>query len=157
MRWALSISLRTVWCPPLPPVMMYRSRRAAKKARTTEPLQKGSHDRCGSINGHNYELSYTEMPALDGQKRPVTFSRASHAASPNTEKMGPASNRGPSIPRGALGPRYNDRGTQSGRTRATPQSIPGKMALRPLQGLHLANSRLKPSKRKPCLITLTLI
>ena len=132
MRRALPISLRAVWCPPLPPAMMYRSRRAAKKARTTEPLQKGSHDRCGSINGHNYELSYTEMLAMDAQKRPATFLRASHAASPNKEQMGPTSNRGPSIRRGALGPGCNDRGTQSGRTRATPQSIPGKMALRPL-------------------------
>ena len=84
------------------------------------------------INGHNYELSYTEMLAMDAQERPATFLRASHAASPNIEQMGPTSNRGPSIRRGALEPGYNDRGTQGGRTRATPQSITGKMALRPL-------------------------
>ena len=123
MRRALPISLRAVWCPSLPPAMMYRSRRAAKKARTTEPLQKGSHDKCGSINGHNYELSYTEMPAFDGQKRPATFSRVSHAASQTQSRWAPRR-------RGALGPGCNDRGTQIGRTRATPQSaFPMKLVL----------------------------
>jgi len=140
VRQALPISLRAVWRPPLPPAM--RSRRAAKKARTTEPRKEGIHNRCGSINGHICELSYTEMLALDAQKRPAKFS----TAPPNTEQMGPTSNRGPSIRRGALGPGCNDMGTQSSRTRATPQSAPGKMALRPL--LPLCSSRNAACNRR---------
>ena len=78
MRRALPIPLRGVWCPPLSPVMMYRSRRAAKKARMTESLQKGNHDRFGSINGHNYEPCRTQkcLPLMG--RRDLLYFRTRH-------------------------------------------------------------------------------
>ena len=66
--------------------MMYRSRRAVKKARTTELRRKDTHNGCDSTNGHDFELSCTEMLALDAQKRPAKFSHVigtKHKADPS--------------------------------------------------------------------------
>ena len=161
MREALPISLRVVWRPPLPPAMMYRSRRAAKKARTTEPRQKGIHNGCGSTNnGHNNEVSCTEMLALDVQKRPATFSRASQAAPPNTRQMGPTTNRGPSICGGEHRARVQRQGHVERQDKGQTSVYPWKNSITPssatVLGLLSANRRVKPSKRKPCLITLTI-
>ena len=160
-RRTLPISLRVVWCPPLPPAMMYRSRRAAKKARTTEPRQNGIHNGCGSTNGHNNEVSCTEMLALDVPKRPATFSRASQAVPPNTGQMGPVTNRGPSICDGEPRARVQRQGRAERQDKGHTSVYPWKNGPAPsiptVKGLQLSNSRLKPSKRKPCLITLTLI
>ena len=160
-RRTLPISMRAVWCPPLPLAMMYRSRRAAKKARTTEPRRKDTHNGCGSTNGHNIELSCTEMLALDVQKRPATFSRASQAAPPNTRQMGPTTNRGPSIGGGEPRARVQLQGQAERQDKGQTSVYPWKNGPAPSsRSFHLllpANSRLKPSKRKPCLVTLTLI
>ena len=161
MRRALPISLRAVWCPPLPPAMMYRSRRAAKKSRTTEPRQKGIHNGCGSTNGHNNEVSCTEMLALDVPKRPATFSRASQAVPPNTGQMGPVTNRGPSICDGEPRARVQRQGRAERQDKGQTSVYPWKNGPAPSsRTFHLllpANSRVKPSNRKPCLITLTWI
>ena len=45
-----------------------------KKARTTELRRKDTHNGCDSTNGHDFELSCTEMLALNAQKKPAKFS-----------------------------------------------------------------------------------
>jgi len=157
----IPISLRVVWCPLLPLAMMYRSRRATKKARTTEPRQNGIHNGCGSTNGHNNEVLCTEMLALDVQKRPTTFSRASQAVPPNTGQMGPVTNRGPSMCDGEPRARVQRQGRAERQDKGQTLVYPWKNGPAPSsRTFHLllpANSRVKLSNRKPCLITLTLI
>ena len=132
-RRTLPISLRVVWCPPLPPAMMYRSRRERRRRR-----ERQSRAKMASTTGAEAPMGTTMR--FRAQKysplmcrRDLPHFHARHRPFHQTQgRWAPTQIEGPLFELGKLGPGCNDRGEQGGRTRARPRSILGKMALHPL-------------------------
>jgi len=80
------------------------------------PAEEGKR---GVDKGKNIQVSYTEILALDVQKRPATLSR--HRPFHQTQdRWAPSQIEDPLFVTGNRGPGCNDRGEKSGRTRARP-------------------------------------